>query len=418
MSKIKLIGWSSVVLLAVGVGSVAAQETEAEVGVKLGVDVLTERGFQPLAGKRIGLITNPTGVNRELRSTVDILYNAPGVELVALFGPEHGVRGEIPAGEKITDATDAATGLPVRSLYGATRKPTAAMLSDIDVLVFDIQDIGSRSYTYISTMAAAMEAAAEHGKAFVVLDRPNPLGGEKIEGRVLDMEYKSFVGYLPIPYLHGMTVGELAHMINEEGWLGDGRKCDLQVIEMEGWKRDMQWADTGLRWVPTSPHVPHANTAAYYACTGIMGELRVMSEGVGYPLPFELAGHPDIDPTRLAEDLNRRDLAGVYFRPMYFQPYYGPYAKETVAGVQIYLSDMARAELTAIQFHIMDAVRQHYPEIAFFAKNRNAMFDKVCGTDRIRKLFKDERALPAILNYWREGVEEFRKARAKYLLYH
>lgn len=415
--QIKPVGWGLGLLLGVALAATASAEALPPAKVKLGVDVLAERGFQVLAGKRVGLITNPTGVNGQLRSTVDILHEAPGVELVALFGPEHGVRGEVPAGEKITDARDARTGLPIRSLYGSTRKPLPEMLADIDVLVFDIQDNGSRSYTYISTMAAAMEAAAEHDKAFVVLDRPNPIGGEKIEGRPLDLAFKSFVGYLPIPYLHGMTVGELAQMINSEGWLAGGQRVDLTVVPMAGWQRSMWWSDTGLVWVPTSPHVPDADTSAYYAATGIMGELRVLSEGVGYPQPFELAGHPDIEPEKLAAELNRRELSGVHFRPLYYRPYYGPYDGETLGGVHVVLIDAARAELTAIQFHIMDAVRALYPKVDFFAKNRASMFDKVCGTDQVRQMWQEERSLNAILTFWREGVEEFRQARAKYLLY-
>jgi uncharacterized protein YbbC (DUF1343 family) len=385
--------------------------------VRLGIDVLEADGFKPLRDKRVGLITNPTGVTGDLRSTIDVLHNAPGVKLVALFGPEHGVRGEAHAGAEVEDYRDPATGLPVYSLYGKTRKPTPAMLKGIDVLAYDIQDIGSRSYTYISTLALAMEAAAENQVAFLVLDRPNPLGGLRIEGRPLDIKYQSFVGHLSIPYVHGLTVGELARMINGERWLANGVTCDLQVIAMQGWKRAMWWDQTGLVWIPTSPHVPRPDTAAFYAATGIMGELGVISEGVGFPLPFELAGSPDIDPWKLADELNARQLPGVFFRPLYYQPYYGPYANKTCGGVQIHLTDRNRAALTPIQFHIMDAVRRLYPTVKLFGNRRASVFDKVCGTDQIRTLFVEGRPLTEILSVWNEGVDDFRARREKYLLY-
>jgi uncharacterized protein YbbC (DUF1343 family) len=385
--------------------------------VRLGVDVLIAEDFKPLAGKRVGLITNPTGVTGSLQSTIDVLHNAKGVKLVALFGPEHGVRGAAAAGAEVEDATDPATGVPAYSLYGKHHKPTPEMLKSVDVLVFDIQDIGSRSYTYITTLALAMEAAAENHVAFVVLDRPNPLGGVRMEGRQLDLKFRSSVGHLPVPYVHGLTVGELAQMINGEHWLKDGVTCDLQVIPMHGWKRSLWWDQTGLVWIPTSPHVPRPETAAFYAATGIMGELGVISEGVGYTLPFELVGMPEIEPQKLADELNRRHLPGVFFRPMFFQPYYGRYTKQTCGGVQIYLTDRDRAELTPIQFHVMDAVRTLHPDIRLFGAKRDGMFDKVCGTDEVRKLFEEGRPIGEILSTWSQGVEEFRAQRAKYLLY-
>ena len=385
--------------------------------VKLGIDVLIEQDFAPLAGKRVGLITNATGLTSDLRSTADILHQAPNVELVALFGPEHGVRGEVNAGDTVEDSRDEATGVPVYSLYGKNRRPTPQMLADIDVLVFDIQDIGSRSYTFISTMAASMESAAACGKPFIVLDRPNPLGGERIEGRILDLKYKSFVGYLPIPYVHGLTVGELAQMINGEGWLPDDGKCQLAVIPMKGWKRDTLFEQTGLTWVSTSPHVPRADTALFYASTGIMGELQVISEGVGVPLPFELAGMPEIEPQKLAAELNARGLPGVFFRPCYFTPYYTRLAKQCCGGVQIHFTDRAAAPLTSIQFHIMDAVKKLYPETQLFGNKRDGVFDKVCGTERIREMFEQDRPIEEIITHWQEGTERFRQQRAKYLLY-
>jgi uncharacterized protein YbbC (DUF1343 family) len=410
-----MIVWSAIVALTSSWCD--AQTTRPAGAVRLGVDVLIARGFQPLVGKRVGLITNPTGVTSDLRSTIDVLHNAVGVKLVALFGPEHGVRGDVPAGDKIADARDALTGLPAHSLYGEQRKPTPEMLTGLDVLVFDIQDIGCRSYTYISTMALAMEAAAENRIAFVVLDRPNPLNGIRVEGRALDLAYQSFVGHLPIPYVHGLTVGELARMINGEGWLKSGARCALEVIPMTGWQRTMGFEQTGLHWVPTSPHIPRADTALYYAATGIMGELQVLSEGVGYTLPFELAGAPAIDPQKLADELNGRKLPGVFFRPTFFQPFYGRHAKTICGGVHVLFTDRDRVELTTIQFQVLDAVRRLYPEMNLFGNNRDAMFDRVCGTDRIRRMFVERRPIDEILDFWRQGVDEFRRRRAKYLLY-
>ncbi|HOB73488.1 MAG TPA: DUF1343 domain-containing protein [Phycisphaerae bacterium] len=385
--------------------------------VETGIDVLAADGFKPLVGKRVGLITNPTGITRDYRSTVDALFHAPGVKLVALYGPEHGVRGDVPAGAHVGDSRDSVTGVPVYSLYGKTSKPNAEMLRDVDVLVYDIQDNGSRSYTYITTMTKCMEAAAEHNKAFVVLDRPNPLTGNRIEGRPLDLKFRSGVGYLSIPYVYGMTCGELARMINGEGWLANGVKCKLTVVPMRGWKRDMWFDETGLPWVPPSPHVPRADSSMFYAATGIMGELHVVNEGVGYPLPFELAGAPWIDAEKLAEELNGRRLPGVYFRACYYQPYYTQYEKQRCGGVQIHITDRDAIRLTPIQFHIMDAVRKLYPDQKLFGNKRDSMFDKVCGTDQIRQAFLDGKPIEEILKIWNSGLEPFMAKRAKYLMY-
>ena len=223
--------------------------------IKTGIEVLKEQNFKCLEGKRVGLITNPTGVDNHLISTIDILHEAPNVNLVALYGPEHGVRGDVHAGDKVDNANDSSTGLPVYSLYGKTRKPTPEMLKDIDVLVYDIQDIGCRSFTYISTMGVAMEAAAENNKEFIVLDRPNPIGGLKIEGNVVEDGYISFVSQFKIPYLYGLTCGELALMLNGEQMLS--KPCNLHVVKMKGWKRKMDYVQTGLQWIPSSPHIPH-----------------------------------------------------------------------------------------------------------------------------------------------------------------
>ncbi len=385
--------------------------------VLTGIDVLEQDGFKALDGKRVGLVTNPTGITRDFRSTVDVLYRAPNVKLVALFGPEHGIRGNVAAGGQIKDSTDPVTGLPEYSLYGTKHKPTPEMLEGIDVLVYDIQDVGCRSYTYISTMARVMEAAAEQGIEVVVLDRPNPLTGNRVEGNTLDPKFRSFIGLFEIPYVYGLTCGELARLINEEGWLAGGAKCKLTVIPMKGWRRDMWFDQTGLPWVPPSPHVPHAEAALFYVATGIMGELHVLSEGVGYPMPFELAGAPWIDAAKLASELNARRLPGVVFRPLTFRPYYGPYEKQDCGGVQVHILDRDAVTLVGVQFHVMDVHQRLYPDKKLFGSKRDGMFDKACGTDRVRTMFQEGRSADDILKAWNTGAKDFSATRTKYLMY-
>jgi uncharacterized protein YbbC (DUF1343 family) len=387
--------------------------------VKTGLESLIEQDFAPLRDKRVGLITNPTGVTSGLRSSVDALASAPGVRLTALFGPEHGVRGDVPAGKSVDHARDSRTGVPVFSLYGRVKKPTTAMLGNLDALVFDIQDIGSRSYTYITTMGLCMEAAAENRLPFYVLDRPNPIGGDRVEGNLLDLRFKSAVGAYPIPYCHGLTVGELARMINEKGWMASRTRCRLTVIPMRGYRRAMRWEETGLPWVPTSPHLPHSRTAFYYAATGIAGELPSLSIGVGYTLPFELAGAPGAGAERFADELNRRGLKGVRFRAVNWRPFYAAYQGQMCGGAQIYLTDPAQAELTRVNFEILDALRKVAPSRPLFgtARNSDRMFDLVCGTDVVRRQFLAGRSAAQIWTEWNEGSRAFRSARQPFLLY-
>ncbi len=380
-----------------------------------GLETVRTQNFAPLKNKRIGLITNPTGIDRDYRANIDLLAKA--VKLTALFGPEHGVRGDAEAGRGVGNEKDAATGLPVFSLYGKTNKPTAAMVKNLDALVFDLQDIGSRSYTYISTMGLCLEAAAELGKEFIVLDRPNPLGGDRVEGNLTRPEFRSFVGRYPIPYAHGMTIGELAQMMNGESWLSGGRRASLTVVKCDGWRRDMTWSETGLPWVLTSPHIPHAETSFHYAATGIVGEQPTLNIGVGYTLPFELAGAPGLSPLRLAGELNRRRLVGVTFRPMRWVPFYAGYTGKNCGGVQIHFTDFRAAEVTRLNFEIMDAVRRLSPNLNFFPAGRERMFDLVCGTDEVRKMFAAGKSAAEIWKHWNADSAAFRKSREKYLLY-
>jgi len=387
--------------------------------VKLGNEVLAAGGFKVLRGKRVGLLTNPSGVNHNLESTIDVLRAAPDVKLVALFGPEHGIYGDVPAGDKVESRIDARTGLPVHSLYGATFKPTPDMLKGLDALVYDLQDTGCRSYTFISTMGVAMEACGEAGVEFIVLDRPNPLGGERVEGPVLEEKFRSLVSRWKVPYVYGLTCGELAQMINGEHWIP--RPCKLQVVPMSGWKRHMVWRDTGLPWVPTSPHVPHDESALFQVATGMLGEIGGVSTGIGYTLPFQCVAAPGLDPQKLAEFLNAYRLAGVRFKPITYKPYYFAFKDQNIGGVQIFFTDPAKAPLTAINFYALEALRKVAErdlfDEALKAQKSFAMFDKVNGTDATRLALQAGTQATEIVASWQAGEQAFRRARRAYLLY-
>ncbi len=388
--------------------------------VETGLETLIRSNFDILKGKRVGLVTNPTGVDSNLRSTVDILFNAPEVNLVALYGPEHGVRGEFTAGEYVETETDPSTGLPVYSLYGKTRKPSPEMLKGIDILIYDIQDIGSRSYTFISTLGLLMEAAAENGIPVVVLDRPNPLGGIRMEGAVTRPEYVSFVSQFAIPYIHGMTVGELAMFLNGEKMLANGVRCGLHVVKMSGWSRKMYFGETGLPWVPSSPQVPHGDTPLYYPATGIAGELYAVSIGVGYTIPFQTFAAPWINADSLASSLNRLKLPGVIFRPTHYKPYFSTLEGKMVHGVQIHITDPSVAPLTLLQFYIMQEAHRLWPKKNLFSMcdpSRHLMFDKVCGTDEVRIAFTKSFRVSDIIGLWTNDIEAFRAKASKYFLY-
>jgi uncharacterized protein YbbC (DUF1343 family) len=319
------------------------------------------------------------------------------------------------AGEKIRTAIDKKTGLPIFSLYGETRKPSPEMLQDIDIIIIDIQDIGLRAYTYIYTMALVMEAAAENGKRVIVLDRPNPLGGQHVEGNLVEEEYFSFVGLYPIPYQHGMTIAELALYFNSEFEI----KCKLDVIPMLGWERKMLWGETGLRWVPTSPHVPHWYSILTMGATGTIGELGVLSEGVGYTSPFEIVGAPWIDGDQFSNQLNLLKLPGVFFRPLYFRPYYAHYAGQICQGAQLHITDPSLFQPYSTGLHIMQVHMKLYPEQNLFSKkSRVIMFDKVVGTDKIRNMLEDGYPINQIEKTWLSALEEFKTKREKYLIYH
>jgi len=417
-----MIAWLGLVIffaqnLACGENSTKNSVKNFSVIVKPGIDVLLEKRLDLIKGKKVGLITNQTGTTSTLKSTIDALNELPDVDLVALFGPEHGVRGDIKAGEYVPNFVDKKTGITVYSLYDKTRRPTPEMLKNIQVLVYDIQDIGARGYTYIYTMAYAMEAARDEGIQFIVLDRPNPLGGNRVEGNVLDPKFSSFIGLYPIPYLYGMTVGELAKLFNKEFNIN----CDLIVVPMEGWKRDMTYEDTGLFWVPTSPNIPHAETVFPYASICFIGELGTISEGVGTALPFELLGAPWMDGEKLANELNAKNLPGIYFRPTFFIPFYHPgnyyYVKKQCSGVQIHITDTKTFRPLETQAHILTAIRKLHPEQNFFDTPRITSFDKAAGTDELRKAVLRGDSAEEIIASWQDQLEEFKKITEKYLIY-
>ena len=393
--------------------------------VKTGIEVLRDNDFEGLKGRRVGLVTNPSGVDRLLNSTIDILFNAPEVELVALYGPEHGVRGDVYAGGHVTDTKDEVTGLPVYSIYGATRKPTPEMLEGIDVMVYDIQDVGVRSYTFISTLGLVMEACGEKGIEVMVLDRPNPLGGNKIEGCCVEPGFFSFVSQYKIPYVYGLTVGELAVMINEEG-MNCGQKgsqaparCKLTVVPMQGWTRDMLYEDTGLPWVLPSPNIPFKDTPMYYAAAGICGELYgFMNIGIGYTLPFQVFGALWLDPERLKTRLESYSLPGVSFRTIWFKPFSGSQKGQLVKGLQYFFTDYEKARITETQFYVMQAVAELYPDKkAFEIISGYGLFDKVCGTDYVRNEFQKRYVFTDIKEYWRKDEESFRTLSQRYHIY-
>ncbi|WP_156784642.1 exo-beta-N-acetylmuramidase NamZ family protein [Thermosinus carboxydivorans] len=406
------ISWLSVllaifVLLDMGSYSSAAA---AAAKVRLGVENI-EHYMYLFQGKRVGLITNHTGIDSNFRSTVDILNEK--TNLVALFAPEHGIRGNVPAGAAVGFYTDERTGVTVYSLYGATKKPTPEMLANVDVLVFDIQDVGARFYTYIYTMAYAMQACSELGKTFVVLDRPNPVGGVQVEGKVLEPEFQSFIGLYPIPIRHGMTVGELAQLFNSEF----GINCDLHVVKMTGWRRDMLYDETGLPWVMTSPNMPTVDTALVYSGIGIFGGTNI-SEGVGTTRPFELVGAPWLDAQELADRMNAQHLPGVIFRPAYFTPAFSKYKGQVCGGVQIHVVDRKAYKAVrtglALLYTIIELSGDKFSFNAPYREGSKPNIDLATGDDSLRL---GRYTLDEIIAAWDAEAEQFRQLAKPYLLY-
>lgn len=386
--------------------------------VMTGAEVLVGERIGLLEGKRVGVICNHTSLLPDGTHLVDALLGK-GVMVTALFGPEHGVRGTAAAGKKVGDTVDAATGLPVHSLYGRTTKPSPEMLASVDVLVFDIQDVGSRYYTYAGTMAFAMEAAAQNGKGFVVLDRPNPVNGVDVEGPVLDLGFRSLVGMFPVPTRHGLTMGELAKMIIGEGWIDDTR-LDLTVVGMRGWKRSMWYDGTGLKWTAPSPNMKSLATATVYPGTCLV-EATNVSEGRGSERPFEYIGAPGLDGPALAEALNAMKLPGVRFSPVTFTPAAGPdagpdpkFRGKKCGGVEVTVTDRSSFRPVLTGLSLISALAKAEPgkfEI------RDGLMDRLLGSDIVRAKLKEGVSAPDLLRLNTADFEDYMKKRASYLLY-
>lgn len=380
--------------------------------VRPGVSVLLADSFHLVAGRRVGLITNQTGVDGRGRSSIDLLAEASGTELVALFSPEHGIRGTAAPGAGVGDTVDPATGLPVGSLYGEIRRPTPSMLEGIEVLLFDLQDVGARYYTYVSTMALAMTAAGEAGIPFVVLDRPNPLGGVAVQGNVLDPEHSSFVGMYPVPMRHGMTPGELARMIVGEF----GVRVRLHVVPAEGWRREMWFDQTGLPWVTPSPNLPGLTSAVLYPGTCLF-EGTVLSVGRGTDAPFQQVGAPWLDGVALARALNDREIPGVRFEAVSFlprDPGDGKYPGRRVHGVRFRVQDRDVLDPTAAAVAaLVEARRQSGDRWEW---NRSH-FDRLAGGEELRRRVQAGTSPGQITEGWRPELRQFRARRAPYLIY-
>lgn len=378
--------------------------------VKLGIDNI-DKYLDVFEGKRAGLITNPTGVNSEFKSTIDIMKEK--TNLTALYGPEHGIRGDIQAGEKVDNYVDEKTGIEVYSLYGSNKKPSKEMLENIDVLAFDIQDAGARFYTYIYTMAYAMESAAESGKTFVVFDRPNPIGGEEVEGNILNLEYKSFIGLYPITQRYGLTVGELAKLFNEEFKIG----CELVVVPVENWCREMYYDETGLNFISPSPNLPTVDTAVVYTGTAIFEGTNI-SEGRGTTKPFELIGAPWLDAYKLSEAMNAMEIPGVFFRPVYFTPTFSKHNGQLCRGVQLHVRDRKvfkpiKAGLSLF-YKIRELSGDKFEITPPFSEKGKNIIDYCTGGSYIRENKYD---LNRVLEMWEKEALAFKNIKKKYEIY-
>jgi uncharacterized protein YbbC (DUF1343 family) len=380
--------------------------------VTTGLEVLLDEGHPLVEGRRIGLVTNHTAIDRELRSAIDLLHTDPRFELAHLYGPEHGVRGDVQAGVHVGWAVDGETGLPVDSLYGETRKPTPEMLDGVDVLVFDIQDAGARFYTYISTMVLSMEGASEAGIPYVVLDRPNPITGVHVEGPMLDPQFESFVGIHPIPIRHGLTVGELARLVaTDRGW------PEPTVIRMQGWQREMWYDETGLPFVQASPNLPTLDSLTVYTGTCIF-EATTLSEGRGTTRPFEYIGAPWINATELVAELRSRKLAGVGFRPASFLPMFSKHQGETCSGVQLHILDREAFRPVEVGVHLVHAIK-HLKGSQFAWRPGSATgmsANLLYGSEKLHTMIDAGASPEEIMATWTDGHEAFReKAGAAYL---
>lgn len=388
--------------------------------VILGIDRLAQGEYiSLLKGKKVGLITNHTAISNQGHSTIDLLKKlakSHGFKLGALFAPEHGLHGLIHAEENVDDDHDS-DGIPIYGLYGKKRRPTDAMLKGINLLIYDIQDIGSRSYTYITTLFYIMEEASKRKIPLIVLDRPNPINGLVVDGPMLENQWRSMIGYINVPYCHGMTVGELALLFNGEYRVG----CQLTIISMKKWTRNMTFNDTGLQWIPTSPYIPEPTTAQYYPMTGLLGELSLVNIGIGYTLPFKVVGAPWIDARKFANALNGQKFPGVHFEPFHFKPFYGKFAHENCHGVLIVVKDPLSYKPVATQYLLLGILKGLYPvkfkKAIELSKGRREMFCKACGSSEIYRMISEENNIVWKLRSFQEKERDnFLNVRAKYLI--
>jgi len=375
-----------------------------------GLEVLARDRFAALAGRRVGVVTNPTGVDRSLRSLVDLLAAAPGVELAAIFGPEHGARGAAQAGEQVGDARDPVTGAPVWSLYGETRRPSATMLAGIDVLVFDVQDIGVRAYTYLSTLVEVLAAAAASGIEVWVLDRPVPIGADVFEGPMLEPAQRSFVGAHEVPLRHGLTAGEFARLVNVERRIG----ARLRVVAMEGYRRTDAYGVTGAPWVAPSPNIPTIETALVYGGTVLVEGVATLSEGRGTTRPFHLIGAPWLDARELVARLTKERLPGVLFRAAWFTPSASKYRDEHCAGVEIHVTDARAYRPVTVALAILDHARRLHPREFRW---REDAFDRLAGTPSVRRDLDLGRSFREIVAGFAPALDAWAARRRACLLY-
>lgn len=407
--------------------ALAAQKPVAPKGaVMLGIDVLQQQGFASVKGKRIGLLTNQAGINRYGQSTIDILRSAPGVRLVALYGPEHGIDGKASANESVKTKRDPRTGLPVYSLFGSTRRPTPDMLARIDAMVIDLQDVGVRSYTYISAMRYVIEECFKHGKEVIVLDRPNPLGGLKVDGPMLDEKLMSYVGAYKVPYVYGLTIGELALMAKgTPGWLqvteAQRQAGKLTVIPMSGWRRDMRWTDTGLTWKATSPYVQDINAAFGYAMTGLGCQLGGFHHGLGANFPFRILDYSGRSPEQLCAALKAEGIPGLDFRVVSIRDH-----GKQVKGVYVSITDWNAWNPTQISFHLLRLSAKWARErgrknpFASASKDQASLFNKHLGSMEFwNSLARDgERVnVQAFLNKWQREAAQFQQQSKRFWIY-
>lgn len=418
--KIAFFCFWTMLLQMVSLSSQSSGEKAPQNKISTGLDILVQSDFLPLKGKSVGIITNHTAVDQNGTHIVALFYQANNVQMGALFGPEHGIQGRAEAGAEISSEVEREKGLPVYSLYGASLKPTREMLTGLDALVFDIQDVGARFYTYISTMSKAMEAAAEQGIPFFVLDRPNPIAGIIVEGPVLQLPYRSFVGIHPIALRHGMTIGELAKMFNGEGWLENGLQAQLTVIPMQNWHRQTYFDATGLTWIRPSPNIPSPKTALLYPGTCLL-EATNVSEGRGTQYPFEHIGAPWIQGAQLALYLKEFQLPGVTFEPIQFTPVDLPdmatnpkFKNRACNGLELNITDPINFQAVEFGIHLLSALQVLYPDS--FVVNEERM-NRLAGSPAVYQGLKQSLRPAEIIAAWQDELVTFKQMREKYLLY-